>query len=158
MNIKKMLFAAVTLAAAFTASAAENNAQVHYQSIDIQGVQLFYREAGSPKAPTVLLLHGFGASSYMFRNLIPKLAENYHVLAPDLPGFGQTTVGADVQFKYTFDNLAKVIDAFTVAKGAEHYAMYVFDYGAPVGWRLAVKNPQKITAIVSQMAMPMKKA
>jgi pimeloyl-ACP methyl ester carboxylesterase len=98
----------------------------------------------------VLLLHGFGASSYMFRNLIPQLAGKYHVIAPDLPGFGQTSVVPGTQFAYTFDNLAGVIDAFTVAKGVERYAMYVFDYGAPVGWRLAVKNPQKVTAIVSQ--------
>ncbi|HEX8403996.1 MAG TPA: alpha/beta hydrolase [Duganella sp.] len=116
----------------------------------IQGVDLFYREAGSPRAPTVLLLHGFGASSYMFRDLIPKLAAKYHVIAPDLPGFGQTTVTPGTQFNYTFDNLAAVIDAFTVAKGLERYAMYVFDYGAPVGWRLAVKNPHKVSAIVSQ--------
>jgi pimeloyl-ACP methyl ester carboxylesterase len=124
--------------------------QVHHRSVDIGGVSLFYREAGSPEAPAILLLHGFGASSYMFRELIPRLADRYHVIAPDLPGFGQTTVLPDTSFDYTFDNLASVIDAFTVAKGLERYAMYVFDYGAPVGWRLAVANPHRITAIVSQ--------
>ena len=123
---------------------------VHHQSLAVQGVNVFYREAGPANAPTVLLLHGFGASSYMFRNLIPQLAGKYHVIAPDLPGFGQTVVQPGVKFDYTFDNLTKVIDAFTVAKCIERYAMYVFDYGAPVGWRLAVKNPHKITAIVSQ--------
>jgi pimeloyl-ACP methyl ester carboxylesterase len=123
---------------------------VHYRSMDIQGISLFYREAGSPEAPTVLLLHGFGASSHMFRHLIPALAERYHVLAPDLPGFGETSVAPGTGFDYTFSNLASVIDAFTVDKGLDRYALYVFDYGAPVGWRLAVNNPQKITAIVSQ--------
>lgn len=150
MNTKKILLAATALAASLSATAAEDKALVRYQSLDVQGVSVFYREAGSPQAPTVLLLHGFGASSYMFRDLIPKLAEKYHVIAPDLPGFGQTTVKPGVKFSYSFDNLAAVIDAFTVAKNLEHYAMYVFDYGAPVGWRLAVKNPDKITAIVSQ--------
>lgn len=150
MNTKNTLLAAATLAAALSADAAELPAQVHYNTVEIQGVQVFYREAGPADAPTVLLLHGFAASSYMFRDLIPLLAQKYHVIAPDLPGFGQTTVLPGVKFSYTFDNVASVIDAFTVAKGVQRYAMYVFDYGAPVGWRLAVKNPQKITAIVSQ--------
>jgi len=123
---------------------------VHYKTVEIEGVDVFYREAGSPEAPAVLLLHGFAASSYMFRDLIPKLAQNYHVIAPDLPGFGQTTVKPGTPFSYTFDTLTKVIDAFTVAKQLDRYAIYVFDYGAPVGWRLAVAHPQKITAIVSQ--------
>lgn len=123
---------------------------VHHRAIDIDGVSLFYREAGAPDAPAILLLHGFGASSYMFRNLIPQLAATYHVIAPDLPGFGQTTVAPGVPFDYTFERLAAVIDAFTVAKELDRYALYVFDYGAPVGWRLAVANPEKITAIVSQ--------
>lgn len=124
--------------------------QVRYGSVDVQGVSVFYREAGSPDAPTVLLLHGFGASSYMFRELIPALAGDYHVIAPDLPGFGQTSVLPGVDFDYTFDKLTSVIDAFTEAKGLTRYALYVFDYGAPVGWRLAVKHPSKISAIVSQ--------
>ena len=150
MNLKPSLFAAASLATALVANAADNTAQVHHRTMEVQGVNIFYREAGPAKAPVVLLLHGFGASSYMFRDLIPQLAIKYHVIAPDLPGFGQTSVMPGKQFAYTFDNLASVIDAFTVAKGAERYAMYVFDYGAPVGWRLAVKNPQKVTAIVSQ--------
>ena len=124
--------------------------QVHYHTIAIDGVELFYREAGAPEAPTLLLLHGFGASSHMFRDLMPQLARHYHVIAPDLPGFGQTSVLPDASFEYTFDRLAAVIDAFTVARGLERYALYVFDYGAPVGWRLAVNHPEKITAIVSQ--------
>lgn len=150
MNTKKTLLAVSTLTAALNANSADHPTQVHYQTLDVQDVNIFYREAGSPQAPTVLLLHGFAASSYMFRDLIPQLAEKYHVIAPDLPGFGQTTVKAGVNFKYTFDNLATVIDAFTVAKKLDRYAVYVFDYGAPVGWRLVVKNPQKVTAIVTQ--------
>lgn len=150
MNTKQILLAAAALAASVSVTAAEDKTLVRYQSLDVRGVNLFYREAGSAKAPTVLLLHGFGASSFMFRELMPKLAEKYHVIAPDLPGFGQTRVKSGVKFNYSFDNLASVIDAFTVAKNLERYAMYVFDYGAPVGWRLAVNNPEKITAIVSQ--------
>jgi len=127
-----------------------NPVQVHHRTLDVEGVGVFYREAGAPEAPAVLLLHGFGASSYMFRALIPVLAQRYHVVAPDLPGFGQTDVLPGAGFDYTFDRLAAVIDAFTVVKGLDRYALYVFDYGAPVGWRLAVNNPHKITAIVSQ--------
>lgn len=130
--------------------ASPQSGQVRYHTMDVQGVELFYREAGSPDAPAVLLLHGFGASSYMFRELMPKLAAHYHVIAPDLPGFGQTTVKPGTPFQYRFDQLAAVIDAFTLAKGLPKYAIYVFDYGAPVGWRLAVNNPDKITAIVTQ--------
>ncbi|WP_413616374.1 alpha/beta hydrolase [Halomonas cupida] len=143
MNTREMPSAA-------TANSTENPVQVHYRTMEIQGVSVFYREAGSPDAPAVLLLHGFAASSYMFRDLIPQLARKYHVIAPDLPGFGQTTVLPGVEFNYTFDNLASVIDDFTVDKELDRFAMYVFDFGAPVGWRLAVKHPQKITAIVSQ--------
>lgn len=150
MNTEKMLFAAAALTTALAAGAAEDAVQVHHRSMEIQGVDVFYREAGSSDAATVLLLHGFAASSYMFRDLIPQLAQKYHVIAPDLPGFGQTSVLPGVEFNYTFDNLTSVIDAFTESKGMDRYAMYVFDFGAPVGWRLAVKNPQKVTAIVSQ--------
>lgn len=152
MNLKNLLFlAAASLGAALPAKAADQpSVQVHHRVADIRGMSVFYREAGPADAPAVLLLHGFGASSYMFRELIPVLAQRYRVLAPDLPGFGQTTVMPGVAFDYSFDNLASVIDAFTVAKGVDRYAMYVFDYGAPVGWRLAVKHPHKITAIVSQ--------
>ncbi len=143
------LLAAATLGTA-VAPPADNPLQVHYRTMEVEGVSLFYREAGPSQAPTVLLLHGFAASSYMFRDLIPVLAQAYHVIAPDLPGFGQTNVLPGVEFKYTFENLTSVIDTFTAAKGLERYAIYVFDYGAPVGWRLAVKHPEKITAIVTQ--------
>lgn len=127
----------------------ESPARVHHRVLDVGGVDVFYREAGAPDAPAVLLLHGFGASSHMFRDLIPSLAADWHVLAPDLPGFGQTEV-RDPGYRFTFDQLASTLEAFLDAKGLGRFAMYVFDYGAPVGWRLAVKHPDRIAAIVSQ--------
>jgi pimeloyl-ACP methyl ester carboxylesterase len=121
-----------------------------HQFIKIDGINLFYREAGNPTAPTLLLLHGFPTSSHMFRNLIPRLAENYHVVAPDLPGFGFSDSPPRSEFKYTFENLARVIGAFTEKLGLKRFAIYIFDYGAPVGLRLALAHPERISAIISQ--------
>ncbi|TXG00628.1 alpha/beta fold hydrolase [Massilia arenae] len=149
--LKPILMAAAIGSAGAVQAAAQVNQKapaVRYYTVQVKGVDVFYREAGPKDAPAVLLLHGFGASSHMFRDLIPQLASGYRVIAPDLPGFGLTRT--DQSFKYTFDNLADVIDAFTTAKGLQRYAIYVFDYGAPVGWRLAVRHPEKNTAIVSQ--------
>jgi pimeloyl-ACP methyl ester carboxylesterase len=123
---------------------------VHYRKADTLGHRVFFREAGEPKNPTVLLLHGFPTSSHMFRDLIPLLADRYHVVAPDLPGFGNTVSPPRGQFDYTFDNLARVIDEFVETVGLSRYALYVFDYGAPVGYRLAAAHPDLITAIISQ--------
>jgi len=124
--------------------------QISYRTLQVSGFDVFYREAGPHDAPTVLLLHGFPTSSHMFRELIPKLAVKYHVIAPDLPGFGFTKRTDNSKFNYTFDNLTQVIDGFIQAKGLNRFAMYVFDYGAPVGWRIATAHPQKISAIISQ--------
>ena len=118
--------------------------------VKADGVDVFYRAAGDPKAPVVLLLHGFPTSSFMFRELIPRLADRFRVVAPDLPGFGFTEVPAERKYKYSFDALAHTIEAFTNALGLDRYAIYVFDYGAPTGLRLAVAHPERVTAIVSQ--------
>jgi pimeloyl-ACP methyl ester carboxylesterase len=118
--------------------------------VEADGVKVFYREAGPNDAPIVLLLHGFPTSSFQYRELIPRLAERYRVIAPDLPGFGFTEVPDERHYKYTFDALAESITAFTDALSLKRYALYVFDYGAPTGFRLAMARPERVTAIVSQ--------
>lgn len=123
---------------------------IHRKRIEVDGVRVFYREAGDPNAPVVLLLHGFPASSFQYRELIPRLADRYRVIAPDLPGFGFTEIPAGRGYVYTFDALAKTIEAFTDALPLKKYALYVFDYGAPTGLRLAMAHPERVTAIVSQ--------
>lgn len=123
---------------------------VRFNTVDVDSLSVFYREAGDPSRPTVLLLHGFPSASHMFRDLIPELADRYHVVAPDLPGFGMTEQPTRDNFSYTFENLADVISRFTEKLGLQKFAIYVFDYGAPVGLRLAVKHPERITAIVTQ--------
>jgi pimeloyl-ACP methyl ester carboxylesterase len=124
--------------------------KVTHRTVKVGDLDIFYREAGPKGAPTILLLHGFPTSSQMFRNLIPALADEYRVIAPDYPGYGHSSMPSRDQFAYTFDNLAKVIDEFTEAVGLTSYALYVQDYGAPVGYRLAVRYPERITAIVVQ--------
>src|SRR6476619_3432949 len=118
--------------------------------VEADGVRVFYREAGDPNSPVVLLLHGFPTSSFMFRELIPRLANDYRVIAPDLPGFGFTEVPPERKYLYSFDQLALTIEAFTRALKLDRYAIYVFDYGAPTGFRLALSHPERITAIISQ--------
>ncbi|MBV8139870.1 MAG: alpha/beta hydrolase [Deltaproteobacteria bacterium] len=123
---------------------------VHYRSADVGGLKVSYREAGGPDAPTLLLLHGFPTAGHMFRDLIPLLAESFHLVAPDLPGFGRSDLPARDTFRYSFENLANVIDRFTEIVGLKRFAIYIFDYGAPVGLRIAVKHPERISAIISQ--------
>jgi pimeloyl-ACP methyl ester carboxylesterase len=123
---------------------------IAYRTADVDGLSVFYREAGAPDAPTLLLLHGFPSSSHMFRELIPLLAGQFHLVAPDLPSFGKSDMPKPDAFDYTFDHLADVIDRFTEVLGLDRFAIYVFDYGAPVGFRIAARHPDRITAIITQ--------
>lgn len=132
------------------ATAQENTPVVKYQKVQVKDFKVFYREAGNAKNPTILLLHGFPTSSFMYRDLIPTLATRYHVVAPDLPGFGFTESPDRAHFDYKFQNLANVMEEFTQALGLTTYAIQVFDYGAPVGFRLALAHPERVTAIITQ--------
>jgi pimeloyl-ACP methyl ester carboxylesterase len=123
---------------------------IHYRKVDVDGMKVFYREAGPVDAPTLLLLHGFPSAGHMFRELIPALADRFRVVAPDLPGFGQSDMPSRDKFTYTFAKLAEVIERFTEVIGLARFAIYAFDYGAPTGFRLAVRHPERISAIISQ--------
>ena len=124
--------------------------RVTYRTTDVNGLKVFYRESGPPDAPKLLLLHGFPSAGHMFRDLIPQLADRFHIVAPDLTGFGQSAMPDRDSFTYTFEALTDVIEGFTEAMAFDRYALYVFDYGAPTGFRLAVRRPEAIAAIVSQ--------
>ena len=157
LNTSRIMTAALVAAAtlAFSASATSANAETAdtrttYNTVKVQGLDIFYREAGPKDAPTILLLHGFPTSSHMFRNLIPALADRFHLVAPDYPGFGYSSMPGVREFEYTFDNLATVIDAFTSELKLTKYVLYVQDYGAPVGYRLAVKHPERVQGLIVQ--------
>jgi pimeloyl-ACP methyl ester carboxylesterase len=130
--------------------AAPKKSPTLYKTIKVDGLDIFYREAGPKNAPTILLLHGFPTSSQMFRNVIPALSDTFHLVAPDYPGFGNSSMPPMDQFEYTFDNLAEVMDKFTQKLGLKRYTLYVMDYGAPVGYRLAVKHPERVQALIVQ--------
>lgn len=121
-----------------------------YRTKAINGVDIFYREAGDPTNPTILLLHGFPTSSHMFRNLIPALSDRYHVVAPDYPGFGNSSAPSVSEFEYTFDHMARIMDDFTESIGLTSYSLYVMDYGAPIGFRLAVAHPERVQSLIIQ--------
>ncbi|MGB8868741.1 MAG: alpha/beta hydrolase [Rhodomicrobium sp.] len=123
---------------------------IKYRSANVDGLKVFYREAGDASMPALLLLHGFPSASHMFRDLIPLLDDRFHIVAPDLPGFGQSDMPGRDEFQYTFDKIAEVIERFTEVLGLDRFAVYVFDYGAPTGFRLALRRPERIAAIISQ--------
>jgi pimeloyl-ACP methyl ester carboxylesterase len=123
---------------------------MRYRTVEVDGVDIFYREAGDPCNPSILLLHGFPTSSQMFRNLMPLLADKYHLVAPDYPGFGQSSMPDRANFAYTFENFSHIVEDFAEAIGLTRYALYVMDYGAPIGYRIAARNPTRITALVIQ--------
>lgn len=137
-------------ASATSTSLAPQRALVHHRTVEIDGLELFYREAGPADAPVILLLHGFPTSSHMFRNLIPALAGKYRVLAPDYPGFGNSAMPTVDEFDYSFDNLARVVDEFTHAVKAETFVLYVQDYGAPIGYRIAAAQPARVRGLIVQ--------
>ena len=124
--------------------------QVMHRTVEIDGQSIFYREAGPTDAPTILLLHGFPTSSHMFRDLIPSLADKFHLVAPDYPGYGNSSMPKVNEFDYSFDNLSRIIEAFTVKLGLDHYSLYLMDYGAPIGFRLAAKHPERVDSLIIQ--------
>jgi pimeloyl-ACP methyl ester carboxylesterase len=128
----------------------ESRQATHYRSIRIDGLEIFYREAGPLQGPVILLLHGFPTSSHMFRDLLPLLSDRYHLIAPDYPGFGNSSAPNERDFKYTFDHLADIMELFTEAVGATHYSLYMQDFGGPVGMRLALRHPERIQALIVQ--------
>jgi pimeloyl-ACP methyl ester carboxylesterase len=133
-------------------SARADTGQIHYRTVSIRGTEIFYREAGSPASPTILLLHGFPTSSHMFRDLIPLLADHYHLVAPDYPGFGYSARPTPADFEYTFDHLADVMARFVDALGLERYSIYMQDFGGPVGFRLAARRPKQVRSLIIQNA------
>lgn len=121
-----------------------------YKTVNVNGLEIFYREAGSEDTPVIILLHGFPTSSHMFRNLIPALSDRYHVVAPDYPGFGSSSMPKVDEFDYTFDHIAEIVDSFIEKLGFKTYSLYVMDYGAPVGYRIAVKHPDRVESLIVQ--------
>lgn len=151
-NLKKLGLTAMMAASLLSTGSAlaGGHEQVRYGNVEIGGTNIFYREAGDKKNPTVLLLHGFPTSSHMYRDLIPQLAENYYVIAPDYPGFGNSDAPDRTKFSYTFDNFAHHIDELLNKLNVQDFSMYVFDYGAPVGFRVYQDNPERVTSIIVQ--------
>ena len=130
--------------------AAANINDVRYKTVKIEGLDVFYREAGNPNNPTILLLHGFPTSSHMFRDLIPQLADEYHLVAPDYPGYGQSSMPSVDEFEYSFDNIANIVDQFIDKVGLKSYSLYLMDYGAPIGFRIATKHPERVEGLIIQ--------
>ena len=145
-----LAFVALTFNAASPAMASVQINVVKYKTVTIDGLEIFYREAGDPNNPTILLLHGFPTSSHMFRNLMTTLADEFHLVAPDYPGFGNSSMPKVNEFEYTFDNLANVVEKFIHELGLKKYSLYLMDYGAPVGFRIATRYPERVDALIIQ--------
>jgi pimeloyl-ACP methyl ester carboxylesterase len=150
INIVKTVVSALLFGIALMQTVQANTTEIRYKSIEIEGLNVFYREAGNPNNPTILLLHGFPTSSHMFRDLIPKLADQYHLIAPDYPGYGQSSMPSVDEFDYSFDNLANIVDQFIDIIGLQSYSLYLMDYGAPIGFRIASKYPDRIESLIIQ--------
>lgn len=135
---------------AITTNTTAETTDISYKTVEIEGVSVFYREAGNPNKPTLLLLHGFPTSSHMFRDLIPKLADQYHLVAPDYPGYGQSSMPSVHEFEYSFDNMANIIDRFIEKIELKTYSLYLMDYGAPIGFRIATKHPERVEGLIIQ--------
>ena len=144
LSVVFMSFVAVGLANAKTANT------VHHKTVNVKGVEIFYREAGSPENPTILLLHGYPTSSHMFRNLMRDLAGEYHLIAPDYPGYGRSEQPPISEFDYTFDNIASLVEGFLAALDIDKFSVYLMDYGAPIGYRIAAKYPERIESLIVQ--------
>lgn len=155
MQVRQLFRAAAVISVAFSLAVGTHTAHsqddvVRHNTIEIRDLNIFYREAGDPSAPTILLLHGFPTSSQMFADLMPALADDYHLVAPDYPGFGNSSMPAASEFDYTFDNLTSIVDEFTTALKLDKYSLYVMDYGAPIGFRLAAKYPERVQSLIVQ--------
>ena len=151
IKFKNNLIAATTiLMLSFTAINTVEASPTLHKTLKVQNQDIFYREAGTEHKETIVLLHGFPTSSHMYRNLIPKLSEKYHVIAPDYPGFGNSSMPSLDEFEYSFDNLAKITNAFLEQANVEEYTLYVMDYGAPIGFRIAAKHPERIKRLIIQ--------
>jgi pimeloyl-ACP methyl ester carboxylesterase len=154
LTIKKALTTVVYLmllvAVSHSAVRAEDDAGIKYRTVEIDGVEIFYREAGNPERPTILLLHGFPTSSHMFRDLIPALADQFHLVAPDYPGYGFSAMPDVDAFDYSFDNIAQIMQSFVDEIGLDRFSLYLMDYGAPIGFRIATAQPQRIESLIVQ--------
>ena len=145
-----LLFGLMAITIVESTARAEETANVAYRTVTVDDVEIFYREAGDPNRPTILLLHGFPTSSHMFRDLIPALADQYHLVAPDYPGYGFSSMPSVDEFDYSFDNIARIIEKFTDALGLDRYSLYLMDYGAPIGFRIATRRPERIDTLIVQ--------
>ena len=149
-NIANAILLTLLLSLSLATQAAAQNTDISYKTVEIDGLDVFYREAGNPDNPTILLLHGFPTSSHMFRDLIPALSDRFHLVAPDYPGYGYSSMPSIDEFDYSFDNLASIIDKFIDKVGLKTYSLYLMDYGAPVGFRIATKHPERVESLIIQ--------